>query len=91
MIKVICEYDIPNEPEPVIEMLLGSRVLSVAVQHGRMVLWAVVDAEETVTGPRRFRVYGVGQVMDGKEDRFVGTAVIEPDDLTRSAHVFEVA
>lgn len=50
----------------------GSQILSVGEQVGQLVLWAMVDPENT-NEPRKILVRGTGQPFDGTEGRFIDT------------------
>lgn len=48
------------------ELLMPKRakVLKVALQHGVLTLWVLVDPKETATQRRLFAVYGTGHEID---------------------------
>lgn len=50
----------------------GARVLSVQIQHGEPVLWALVDPEG-IRRERRFAIVGTGHDFDATALNYVGT------------------
>lgn len=70
---MIWKFPLPIDDEVSVKMPRDARVLSVAVQEGAVVVWAVVNPlHRTVS--RRFRIVGTGHPFnDLAEWQFVGT------------------
>ena len=74
----------------VAEMPEGAHVLSVGVQDGKIMAWALVDTDAPKEG-RLFRIYGTGMLLGplstarAYESRFLGTVFSGPFVW----HVFE--
>lgn len=69
-----------------ISMPKGAVRLSVALQHGRLALWALVDINAEIT-PRYFRIFGTGHPVEGDYLNFIGTVLTDGGSLVW--HVFE--
>ena len=65
----------------------NAQILSVANQHERLCLWALLDGEETQFESRKILVVGTGHALPHGEFRFIGTVLFEGDSLV--FHVFE--
>lgn len=81
--KTIYKYDLKEG----IQMPRGARVLSAQAQHGKPVIWAVVDPEEPMEA-RRFAVITTGGMeppLTGVAD-FVGTVQLAEGQFV--IHVF---
>jgi len=64
---------IQDEPQS-IEMPHGSgTALSVQYQHGRLVLWAIVDPDEKRMVRRTFQLFGTGQELPENWNHYIGT------------------
>lgn len=64
-----------------------SVVLSVAVQYGEPVLWALVDEEAASTEVRQFHVIGTGNPIFRQVGRFIGTFQLMGGNFI--GHLFE--
>lgn len=84
--KTIWKYKIDVTDRQMIEMPCGAELLSVGVQDGHPVLWALVNP--THYQPYRvLRIYGTGHPVDDEPKRFVGTFMLHDGALV--FHVFE--
>ena len=63
--------------ELTLQLPLGAKILSAALQRRCLCLWAEVDDSVTL-GDRTFYVLGTGCTMPSIECRFIGTVVDEP-------------
>lgn len=87
--ETIYKYVLPVDDTAVIEIPLGSKILSVAFQGEDLCLWAIVTADSPSRPPvrRTFHVRGTGHPADGiRHKSFLGTA-FHPAGLV--FHVFE--
>lgn len=61
-----------------IEMPTGAQILSVAIQHGVPVLWAMVDTRVKTVEQRHFMVYGTGaSVRTDEAYEHIGTVEMD--------------
>ncbi len=70
---------------------LGTQILSVQEQNGSLVLWGLVNPEDTKTSPlleRVFMLVMTGQPFSEPEVAHVGTVQLKESGLV--VHVFEV-
>jgi hypothetical protein len=60
-----------------IEMPLGSIILSTALQHGRIQLWAMVDTQTPHKENRQIAIVGTGHEMSSftASGKFIGTVI----------------
>jgi hypothetical protein len=73
----VWKYDLPDDPEAIIEMPRGARILSVQVQHGAPRIWALVDPAAPKVR-RRFWIAGTGwRANSDGLGVFVGTIQLE--------------
>lgn len=88
--RVVWKYALEATDWQTIEMPGGAEVLTVQVQHGEPVLWALVDPDNELmertfrmagTGHRNLAYFGLG--------RYVGTFQLEDGGLV--FHVWEAA
>jgi hypothetical protein len=85
-----CVFKYPIHPGDVaIEMPIGARVLSVQVQHGEAVIWALVNSLE-LKELRKFVVVGTGHPCPDV-GRFIGTFQLPDLDGSWVFHLFEAA
>lgn len=77
------------EPDAYIEMPNGARILSVQVQNGVPVLWALVDPDAPLKR-RDIRVYGTGHSirLEVEDLEYLGTFQMHDGALV--FHAFEV-
>lgn len=92
----IWKYDLfgatltPHTDHATMAMPVGAVILTVQVQHGRPVLWAIVDREAPFEA-RHFLIVGTGRNMPGWDERpfeYVGTFQMHDGDFV--GHVFEL-
>lgn len=77
----IWKFKLPIEDEPTLDMPVGAHVLSVGVQSGDLVLWALVPKTHAPTEKRHFFVLGTGNRIpwgDISACPFLGTVQIGP-------------
>lgn len=90
MSVAIWKYEIPIEDEFMLLLPATAVVLSVQVQRGVPVLWAVVESGHALI-PRKFQLQGTGQPL-GKCGPFIGTFQLESyrgvDNLGLVYHLF---
>lgn len=65
----IWKYSLYADVVTTLKLPYGAVPISAQAQHGRIVLWALVDPTQTTTEARKFAVYGTGFTMP---DRAVG-------------------
>jgi hypothetical protein len=87
MSKGIYKYPVPVTASFTLDMPRGAEVLTVQVQHGEPVLWALVDVAASLER-REFAVHGTGHEMPEGERRYVGTFQLEGGHFI--GHLFEV-
>ncbi len=86
--KAIYKYELPIQDEVDIPMPRGAQVLvSAAVQHDALCVWAVVDTGIDESENRRFYIHGTGHPLNGNEGRHLGTVLLHGGTLV--LHVFE--
>lgn len=84
----IYKYPLKIQDKQELSLPSPARALSVGVQGGKLVLWAVVDPDGTVFQPCQIVIYGTGHpIEDEGEYKFLGTVQM-PNGLVW--HVFEV-
>lgn len=81
--KIIFKYRV--RPMPHIHMPQGAKLLSVQVQRGEPMLWALIDESEPIVN-RKIRSYGTGHTTPDDPGQFVGTFQMD-DGLV--FHVFD--
>ncbi len=72
MNRTIYKYPITHAGRANIKMPEGARILDIQVQHGKPVLWAMVDTSASEVY-RRLAVYGTGRDVDYPEANYLGT------------------
>lgn len=92
MSKAIYKYDFGDDVADLIDLNLptGAEILSVNNQHGRLVLWAVVDTDVETTSSRIFAVYSTGEILHmyiKNTMKFLGTVLFDDGDTVY--HVYE--
>lgn len=91
MKRVIWKFnaDLQQGDEVHIEMPKGAEVLSLQVQHGSAVLWAMVNPDERIKKERRrFKWVPTGGEVPRGGRFFVGTVQLEGGALV--FHLFEI-
>jgi hypothetical protein len=83
----IYKYPISIEDATIIDMPVDAQILSIQVQHRKIVLWALVESDNQ-NEQRVFEIYGTGHNMDHyyKEGR-IHRATVQWGDLVW--HIFE--
>jgi len=85
--KTIWKYEIVLG-EFILSMPTGAHILSMAVQAGRVCMWALVNPDAP-TVPRRFNCVGTGHPIDADElGSFVGTCMLAGGGLV--FHLFDL-
>jgi len=85
--KKIYKYGLPMEDYAPIAMPVGAIVLSVGVQHGTPVVWALVNPNAPMEC-RTLRVAGTGHPIEEPERwEFIGTFQLDNGNLI--FHVFD--
>lgn len=86
MMKRIFKYQLGVSDEQVVNLPIGSRILSLQVQRGIPCIWAIVDDQEVKTSPIKVLMFGTGHSISDEDtkNRFAGT--IQFRDLV--FHVF---
>ena len=79
----VYKYQLPIDDRARVLMPSGAELLCVAMQHGRVTVWARVDPSATMV-TRQFRVAGTGH--PGVEGSYIGT--VFPGPLV--FHVFDL-
>lgn len=72
--KTIWKYPVQMGDTFTLKMPITARVLDVQIQHGRPVLWALVDTDSPIS-MRGFKVYATGEEMTNllPTDEYLGT------------------
>ena len=70
---VVYKYRLIVGIEQVVKLPKDASILCVQMQHGKIVLWAKVDSDPSVTEDVKFEVYGTGHVMSPYPKAYVGT------------------
>lgn len=68
----------------ILEMPLGSEILTVQGQGNNIVLWALVDTSKALE-KREFNIYLTGEILDNLSGKYIGTVQI---DLVY--HIYEI-
>lgn len=88
--KRVYKYELPLMDLATIRLPKEAQVLSVGEQRGNLFIWALVDADETETRERTFRIAGTGHNLNlDYHDRFIGTVLMHNASLV--FHIFEIA
>jgi hypothetical protein len=87
MKSTIWKFPLEAVDEQTIDIPRGGRVLSVAVQRGAIVVYALVDPKAPIE-KRVVRIHGTGHSCDLDGFRFVGTVLLRNDALV--LHVFVI-
>lgn len=84
--KRIFKYQLCVSDEQMVNLPIGSRILSLQVQREIPCIWAIVDDQEVKTSPIQVLMFGTGHSISDKDagNRFAGTIQIR--DLV--FHVF---
>jgi hypothetical protein len=83
--KTIWKFRIGLADKQVVLMPVNSKILHVAVQHGKICLWAEVsDAENREL--RTIAIYGTGHTLPDNTGRYIGTFLMHDDTLVFHAY-----
>lgn len=74
------------DDEQPVALPLGAQILSVANQNDKLVLYALVDAEQTITKDIDIYIHGTGHKVNEKADLFLGTVLLYGGAMV--VHVF---
>jgi hypothetical protein len=86
--KQIYKYKLENIDEQSVEMPAGAKILTVQVQYGNPVIWAICDTEAEKTETRVFRIYGTGHDIDESvSDTYIGSYQLYSGQFV--GHLFE--
>jgi len=85
-VKAIWKYQVTGDHTQTLEMPQGAQILTVQVQQGEPVLWALVDPA-LPKEKREFFIVGTGWPIDGGLGQYVGTFQIMEGSLV--FHIFE--
>lgn len=84
----IFKYTLDGSPVT-ISLPRGAKILSVAEQNERVVLWAMVDPKELALQERVIQIFGTGHPIEDAESlTFIGTVLMHKGKLVW--HIFEV-
>jgi hypothetical protein len=84
----VFKYALAIDDEVAVRLPVGARILSVQMQHGVPMLWALVD-DSAATEIRRFAWRGTGHDAAGLDaDAFIATVQLQ--DGTLIFHLFEL-
>lgn len=89
--KRMFKYELTIVDEQTIDLPVSAKFLSVVEQHGEVVLYALVDDEETAKRieERRIRIVGTGHPFpDYEECEYLGTVLQHGGTLVW--HIFEI-
>jgi len=87
MSRVIQRFEFKKEDgvvEHLVEMPVGSTIVSVVGQGGFIVLFAEIDTDEAMKESKKIRAYGTGTGVSGSNrfmpgaQTFLGTVIAEP-------------
>ena len=71
--KTVYKYPLQHTDEQILEVPVGSQILSVANQSDTIVLYALVDTEVKQMQNISIYIHGTGHVVYGEDIVFVGT------------------
>ena len=84
----IFKYELDITDKQHRSMPLGARVLSVQMQHNKIMVWAVVDPD-AVYVPRTFHMYGTGHDVPDDYEKYKYLATVQNASGDFVLHVFE--
>jgi len=86
--KTVYKFPFTVQDEICLQMPKGAQILSVQMQHGVPVIWALVDPDrDTPVVERQFHLAGTGHPLPNALGKFVGTFQMMNGDLV--LHLFE--
>ena len=88
IMQTIYKYELEVVDDQVLMLPLGAQILTVQLQYGKPVLWAVVDLPKRALLPVTIKTYGTGIATHDNLDRadYVGTYQLNEGHLV--FHVF---
>ena len=86
----VFKYKVPFDDHFDLKLPKRAKVLNIDVQHGELVLWALVNPEHLVTEQRRFRLAGTGHPITEEitQLEYINTFKISEGALI--FHLFEI-
>lgn len=69
----IFKYELPLDDLVTLELPLGSEVLSVGEQNGKVYLWAKFNSATQFMEKRKFKIVGTGGEFDDHRLQYIGT------------------
>lgn len=83
----IYKYKIETTDTQVVELPIGSEILTIQTQNGSPCLWAMVNEKEDSTERRTIDIFGTGHNIDSTLRRYIGTYQLHDGGLV--FHCFE--
>jgi len=84
--NTIHKYPISTEDVQTIQLPEYAKILTVKTQHGKPVMWVLLDTEAPVS-IHHFTLYTTGQAVPLKPGRYIDSFQMHDDNLV--LHVFE--
>jgi ArsR family metal-binding transcriptional regulator len=84
--KKIFKYQLSNSSKQNLSMTAKAEIISVQVQKGKIVMWAIIDTEESFAHLHTIYVIGTGYEMPNVNLQFLNT--IQFEELGLVFHVF---
>lgn len=84
----ILKYTLEVQDEQKVDLPIGAIILSAVSQFNNVVIYAQVDAKESLKLKRTIKVVATGQQFDEANLKFINTVVLHQGQLI--FHVFEV-
>lgn len=80
MSKAIFKYPLAISDNQTLELPVGFTGLSVGEQNGQLVMWALIDKDQTRVETVNIRIYGTGHPIEIDTDqyKFLGTVPMGP-------------
>ncbi|MEX0598907.1 MAG: hypothetical protein WD512_20655 [Candidatus Paceibacterota bacterium] len=85
--KRIFKYPIPVNDKITLELPIGSDILTVGIQKGEPVIWALINTQAKINTIRHLELYGTGMEVPA-ERHYIGTFQMLNGGLV--FHLFEV-
>lgn len=86
--KKILKYPLQITDDQTVVMPEGAQILTVAIQHGKVTLWALCPETRKVQ-PRKIEIFGTGNPIPNGTRTYIGTVLMDGGQLVW--HVFERA
>lgn len=87
MTKSIWKFPVAIVNQQLVEMPLGAKILTTAMQGETPCLWAEVDPEETGKHLRNIHIFGTGQWMPADPSIYIGSLMLHGGALV--FHVYD--